>query len=274
MKSKLLIALVLGFVLHLNAADDDASNPCGALLCILGGQTSGECSKYYKYYVYELPKSCKTDPTCIAYKQLKHLKACNTNSSSTAMDESDKADINRFIETTASTNGEQCTAEALNSRVQGRLNGRVVDSWKTTGWNRQYPSHYRISTKLTTACQAHLNSKFSNLSVTNTCSDKFYTAEDWNNGYEKQLISKATYDTLDNNNRGYYYTYNPAPANLNKTTYDKLSASEKAKYKEEKNTQCDIDSLCYDNYTYKIIITNYYKKLFIKKDCWIVQTKG
>ena len=44
---KAFIALILGAFLHSNLQANDAKNPCGALLCILGGQTSGECKNYY-----------------------------------------------------------------------------------------------------------------------------------------------------------------------------------------------------------------------------------
>ena len=73
---KAFIALILGAFLHSNLQANDASNPCGALLCLLGGQTSGECKKYYEYYIYELPKSCKGNAACIVAKQTAHLKNC------------------------------------------------------------------------------------------------------------------------------------------------------------------------------------------------------
>ena len=264
MKTKLLTALILGLILHsnLSAADDDASNPCGILLCLLGGQTSGECAKYYKFYIYELPKKCKSNPIC----QKDYLLKCNTNSSDTAMEVSDSKDINNFISTVSTAAGEQCTSEALNARVQGILNGKVVDSWRTTGWYRQNPSHYRTSQKLNTTCQAHLNSKFSNLSITNTCSGKFYAAQDWSNGYEKQLISKAVYDTLNASDRG---TYNSTKLLYDEKAYYKLPQNERGKIN---YSQPDENGYTYI-VSYEQIITNYYKKAYIKKDCWIVQNK-
>lgn len=271
-----LIAVLLGFLGISHA--EDYSNPCGALLCILGGQTSGECKGYYNYYAYELPKSCKGNAACIATKQLSHLKNCKTNSSDTPMDAADQADIDTFVTTTASAGTAQCTAAELNAQVQGKLsNGKIVDSWSY----RVKPSYYRTSTNLTTACKAHANSKFSNLKITYTCDSRFYASDDWNKGYESKEISKTSYDILADKDKFIVYEYkklnltkypynNKYQNQADKNLWDSLSDNDKRIRYE---TSTDDDGYTIKIPIYEQIITHYYQKIYIKKDCWIVENK-
>ncbi|WP_143116881.1 hypothetical protein [Campylobacter sp. MIT 97-5078] len=76
-KTSLILACLLGTQTQLFAMEGtDPKNPCGALLCVLGGQTGGECAKYYQYYTIGISKECKGRPDCIAVKQVSHLKNC------------------------------------------------------------------------------------------------------------------------------------------------------------------------------------------------------
>ena len=267
-KSKLLTALALGLVLgsNANATDDDASNPCGALLCILGGQTSGECAKYYKYYIYTLPKSCKANPTCITKKQIEHLEKCDTkgNSEINSKIDSSLADthgVTTFTQNIGTKINEmsgiqgECTKDELN-RVEKKL-------------LNNFTYNYRINPTQTKACQVLAGQTYSAIKVKYTCDRKWYSAEDWNNGFEKEIVSKAVYEGLNSNDRGTYITYKDAPS-MDDLRYFKLTNAERAKYKvtQDKN-KCDENGNCPN--LYQEIITNYYKKNYVKKDCWEVE---
>ena len=281
------------------SANDDEKNPCGALLCILGGQTSGECSRYYKYYtigIYnESLKECQNRKTHILYgtggplacfmphteiKRIAHLKNCKlvgADSAGVKIDSSlaDTHGVTSFTQTQNFNNkinqmsgvtGE-CTQSELN-RVEKKL-------------LNNFSYAYRINPSPTKNCEVLAGQTYSAIKISYTCDKKWYNAEDWNNGFEKQLISKAEYDNLNSNDRGTYITYGKK---INTEQYSKLSSSDKTKYKLEKEkyeydcanvdeygnwTNCNYDY----NYYYQEIITNYYKKNYIKKDCWKVEQR-
>ena len=110
---------------------------------------------------------------------------------------------------------------------------------------------------------------YSAIKVKYTCDRKWYSAEDWNNGFEKELVSKAVYEGLNSNDRGYYITYKDAPS-MDDLRYFKLTNAERAKYKVTKDkNKCDENGNCQN--LYQEIITNYYKKNYVKKDCWEVE---
>ena len=269
-KPKLLTALALGLVLgsNANATDDSEKNPCGALLCILGGQTSGECAKYYKYYIYTLPKSCKANPTCITKKQIEHLEKCDTkgNSEINSKIDSSLADthgVTTFTQNIGTKINEmsgiqgECTKDELN-RVEKKL-------------LNNFTYNYRINPTQTKACQVLAGQTYSAIKVKYTCDRKWYSAEDWNNGFEKELVSKAVYEGLNSNDRGTYITYKDTSLNSNNNCVT-LSPAQQTKYKVTTYLGWSDDM----NYQvtkcrYQEIITNYYKKNYIKKDCWEVE---
>lgn len=214
MKTKLLVALLLGFVLHLNLNADDASNPCGALLCILGGQTGGECKKYYKYYAYELPKKCYGNAACIAEKQLSHLKNCkmaNAPEGAAKIDDelANSLGVTDFMSDLDNTMNkakgitEECSAQILNNRVEKVIlrvericrpsncyNEEYCDCWNVNIWG------FRINPEMTRSCKVLSQMKYTTLKLKYTCNNTFYEEQDWNNGYTKLKISKQEYDNL------------------------------------------------------------------------------
>lgn len=268
---KALIALILGAFLHSNLQANDASNPCGALLCLLGGQTSGECKKYYEYYIYELPKSCKGNAACIVAKQTAHLKNCklegapanaqvDTNLANSYGVTSFTQNLGGKINEMSGMDGE-CTKSALN-----RVESKVIGTTGTNYFNLKKIYAYRINPNPTKTCQVLASQTYSTIKISYTCDRKFYHQNDWNNGYEIELVSKALYDTLESKDRGFYYSYK----NIDEKTYKNLPADKRQKVD---CYEVSGENASYTQCTYQEIITNYYKKNYIKKDCWVVEER-
>ena len=278
--SKLAIALMMSLVLSSNLSANDVTNPCGALLCILGGQTSGECKGYYEYYIYELPKSCKGNAVCISTKQIQHLKNCKMEDGSSTGVKIDNSlatthgvstftqNLDSKINQMSGVTGE-CTKNELNRVEKKLLRTEKIDKWS-------YINHYgyRINPTPTKACEVLAGQTYSAIKISYTCDKKFYEEVDWNNGFEKQLISKAEYDNLNSNDRGTYETYKDTTLSSNDDCVT-LSPAQQAKYKITTYLGWDAE-MNYQNVTkckYQEIITNYYKKNYIKKDCWKVEQR-
>ncbi len=268
---KAFIALILGAFLHSNLQANDASNPCGALLCLLGGQTSGECKKYYEYYIYELPKSCKGNAACIVAKQTAHLKNCkmegapanaqvDTNLANSYGVTSFTQNLGGKINEMSGMDGE-CTKSALN-----RIESKVIGTTGTKYFNLKKIYAYRINPNPTKTCQVLASQTYSAIKISYTCDRKFYHQNDWNNGYEIEPVSKALYDTLESKDRGFYYSYK----NIDEKTYKNLPADKRQKVN---CREVSGDNASYTQCTYQEIITNYYKKNYIKKDCWVVEER-
>lgn len=276
---KAFIALILGAFLHSNLQANDAKNPCGALLCILGGQTSGECKKYYEYYTIgitkEVSKECKYRADCISYtlplKQLAHLKNCklegapanaqvDTNLANSYGVTSFTQNLGGKINEMSGMDGE-CTKSALN-----RVESKVIGTTGTKYFNLKKIYAYRINPNPTKTCQVLASQTYSAIKISYTCDRKFYHQNDWNNGYEIELVSKALYDTLESKDRGFYYSYK----NIDEKTYKNLPADKRQKVN---CREVSGDNASYTQCTYQKIITNYYKKNYIKKDCWIVEER-
>lgn len=213
MKTKLLVALLLGFVCTQLSANDE-KNPCGALLCILGGKTDGECKKYYKYYAYELPKKCYGNAACIAKKKLSHLKSCkmvNAPEGAAKIDDklANSLGVTDFMSDLDNTMNkakgitEECSAQILNNRVEKVIlrverichpsncyNEENCDCWNVNIWG------FRINPEMTRSCKVLSQMKYTTLKLKYTCNNTFYEEQDWNNGYTKLKISKQEYDNL------------------------------------------------------------------------------
>ena len=268
---KAFIALILGAFLHSNLQANDASNPCGALLCLLGGQTSGECKKYYEYYIYELPKSCKGNAACIVAKQTAHLKNCKMEGApANAQVDTNLANSYGVTNFTQNLGGKinemsgmdgECTKSALN-----RVESKVIGTTGTNYFNLKKIYAYRINPNPTKTCQVLASQTYSAIKISYTCDRKFYHQNDWNNGYEIELVSKALYDTLESKDRGFYYSYK----NIDEKTYKNLPADKRQKVD---CYEVSGENASYTQCTYQEIITNYYKKNYIKKDCWVVEER-
>ena len=272
---KAFIALMLGAFLHSNLSANDAANPCGALLCILGGQTSGECKKYYEYYAYELPKSCYGNAACIATKQISHLKNCKMEGApANATIDTNLAHSYGVTGFTQNLDGKinemggmdgECTKSALNRVESKLLRTEIQQECNSEGdcYNKYVKIYgYRINPTPTKTCQILTGQEYSVLKINYTCPKTFYEKVDWDNGYTKQVISKADYENLASKDREYKLSYKE----ISKKAYNALPKDEKRKqevYDNEGNSRT----------IYQQIITTYYQRIWIKKDCWVVEER-
>lgn len=262
---------------------DDEKNPCAALLCILGGQTSGECRKYYEYYTIGLPKECTKQckynstclATCIPTKQIAHLKNCKLENVPTNLPVNNnayKASTNQFLSNLDNKINEasqiqgDCTKSELN-RVEKKLL-RTLTQKLCDDENRChnfYTKIYglRINPNPTKTCEILSNQTYSAIKIKYTCDKSFYEEKDWNNGYTRLSISKAVYENLASKDKEFEITYK----DISYKDYLKLDKNERRVIK----SKADDEGRTYE--LYQQIITTYYKRLYIKKDCWEVEEK-
>ena len=155
----------------------------------------------------------------------------------------------------------ECTKSALN-----RVESKVIGTTGTNYFNLKKIYAYRINPNPTKTCQVLASQTYSTIKISYTCDRKFYHQNDWNNGYEIELVSKALYDTLESKDRGFYYSYK----NIDEKTYKNLPADKRQKVD---CYEVSGENASYTQCTYQEIITNYYKKNYIKKDCWVVEER-
>lgn len=282
---KAVMAFIVIVSLHSQLYADDEKNPCGALLCILGGQTSGECRKYYEYYTIGLPKECEKQcrgthyatclTTCIPSKQIAHLKNCKLESAPNSVPVNNNAynsGANQFIANLDSKINEasqidgDCTKAELN-RVEKKL--LRTDSQQNCDdegrCNNVYTKiyAYRINASPTKTCEILANQTYSTIKIKYTCDKSFYEEKDWNNGYVRKNIAKAVYDNLASKDKEFELSYK----NIGYSNYLKLDKSERRVIK----SKPDDEGRTYD--IYQQIITTYYQRLYIQKDCWEVEER-
>lgn len=282
---KVLMAFII-VILSLNSKlyASDEKNPCGALLCILGGQTSGECRKYYEYYTIGLPKECEKQcrgihyatclATCIPTKQIAHLKNCKLESAPSSLPVNNNAynsGANQFIANLDNKINEasqiqgDCTKAELN-RVERKLLRTLTE--EVCDSNRCYNVYakiygLRINPNPTKTCEILSQQTYSTIKIRYTCDKSFYEEKDWNNGYVRQEVSKAVYDSLAIKDKEFEITYK----NISYNEYNKLDKSERRMIKSAPNDNGNTYNI------YQQIITTYYQRLYIKKDCWEVEEK-
>lgn len=236
---KLSLALILSLSFSKEALAN--TNACGALLCLAGGVTSGECASYVAEYfnIFDV------NPAKMLTKRLNFLKLCDTNTPppanlptevANAMNPSDP-EFDRYMNEIVPNMSEDCSKENLN---------RIEE--KKALINGSYLKFFRINPNPTHSCNLLLSSKYSNKEITYTCTSKdFYTQTDWFNGYTKTYIPYNEYMALSEDKR----------ASEKKEV--EISLSEYKNGKEAKR--------------YYRIDTLYFQKNFIDKDCWEVRDK-
>mgnify|MGYP004588301471 CR=1 FL=1 len=281
---KAFIALILGAFLHSNLqANDDASNPCGALLCLLGGQTSGECKKYYEYYTIgitkEVSKECKYRADCISYtlplKQLAHLKNCKLEGApANAQVDTNLANSYGVTNFTQNLDGKinemkglegECTQSELN-RVEKAIIGKKTDCNQIdpdTGQNtcaEVAVYGFRINPNMTKACSLLATGQYSSKKVTYTCPTKeFYETQAWNKGFKEIKISKKEYDKIPQVQDKFIKEVEIQSLNASKI-YSSLPNDEKGFAGKE-------------NGLYVFKRKEFYKKEPVYKSCWEVENK-
>ncbi|EDP6841454.1 hypothetical protein GN629_08960 [Campylobacter upsaliensis] len=90
-----------------------------------------------------------------------------------------------------------------------------------------------------------------------TCNQQFYNEIDWRNGYTKEEISKGAFDSLEENLR------------LEEEKRIEISFLEWKKLPPSERTTQSFDNGDKTFYKYYKLEPIYFKKHFIKKDCWV-----
>ena len=213
----------------------DAGLACEAILCLSSPAKPSECSpSLARYFGISLSKPHKT-----AQARANFLNQCPASSMTPEM----KQQVASLSKLTG-----YCTEDELNANVEKKLIDKI-------GFKRIY--EYRISPKMTENCRILTNLNYSDYAFKYTCNQQFYNEIDWHNGYTKEEISKGAFDSLEENLR------------LEEEKRIEISFLEWKKLPPSEKTTQSFDSGDKTFYKYYKLEPIYFKKHFIKKDCWV-----
>ncbi|EAI5623796.1 hypothetical protein B5L02_08640 [Campylobacter upsaliensis] len=209
----------------------DAGLACEAILCLSSPAKPSECSpSLARYFGISLSKPHKT-----AQARANFLNQCPASSMTPEMKQQ-VASLSKLIG--------YCTEDELNANVEKKLIDKI-------GFKRIY--EYRISPKMTENCRILTNLNYSDYAFKYTCNQQFYNEIDWHNGYTKEEVSKGAFDSLEENLRL------EEKKRIKVGVYDwyKLPANERVSMETSSGAE------------YYKLEPIYFKKHFIKKDCWV-----
>lgn len=209
----------------------DAGLACEAILCLSSPAKPSECSpSLARYFGISLSKPHKT-----AQARANFLNQCPASSMTPEM----KQQVASLSKLTG-----YCTEDELNANVEKKLIDKI-------GFKRIY--EYRISPKMTENCRILTNLNYSDYAFKYTCNQQFYNEIDWHNGYTKEEVSKGAFDSLEKNLRL------EEKKRIKVGVYDwyKLPANERVSMETSSGAE------------YYKLEPIYFKKHFIKKDCWV-----
>ncbi|MBT0756576.1 hypothetical protein KJQ83_05055 [Campylobacter upsaliensis] len=209
----------------------DAGLACEAILCLSSPAKPSECSpSLARYFGISLSKPHKT-----AQARANFLNQCPASSMTPEM----KQQVASLSKLTG-----YCTEDELNANVEKKLIDKI-------GFKRIY--EYRISPKMTKNCRIFTNLNYSDYAFKYTCNQQFYNEIDWHNGYTKEEVSKGAFDSLEENLRL------EEKKRIKVGVYDwyKLPANERVSMETSSGAE------------YYKLEPIYFKKHFIKKDCWV-----
>ncbi|EJW3048694.1 hypothetical protein OBY39_001674 [Campylobacter upsaliensis] len=209
----------------------DAGLACEAILCLSSPAKPSECSpSLARYFGISLSKPHKT-----AQARANFLNQCPASSMTPEM----KQQVASLSKLTG-----YCTEDELNANVEKKLIDKI-------GFKRIY--EYRISPKMTENCRILTNLNYSDYAFKYTFNQQFYNEIDWHNGYTKEEVSKGAFDSLEENLRL------EEKKRIKVGVYDwyKLPANERVSMETSSGAE------------YYKLEPIYFKKHFIKKDCWV-----
>ncbi|EOI2518981.1 TrbM/KikA/MpfK family conjugal transfer protein [Campylobacter upsaliensis] len=209
----------------------DAGLACEAILCLSSPAKPSECSpSLARYFGISLSKPHKT-----AQARANFLNQCPASSMTPEM----KQQVASLSKLTG-----YCTEDELNANVEKKLIDKI-------SFKRIY--EYRISPKMTKNCRILTNLNYSDYAFKYTCNQQFYNEIDWHNGYTKEEVSKGAFDSLEENLRL------EEKKRIKVGVYDwyKLPANERVSMETSSGAE------------YYKLEPIYFKKHFIKKDCWV-----
>lgn len=196
----------------------DTKLSCEAILCLSSSKRPSECNPSIKRY-FSISHKHWSDTV---KARGNFLKLCPVGSDA----EKDKEFTNLRDNIIKNLNS-GCDLDQLNVENQKYI--RDDNSYE---YSSDYYYVYQINTSLSKSCKALASSSYTDIRPIYTCDpSKWYTEEDWRNGYEKIAVKT-----------------------ISRSEYNKLSQKEKALY--EPNG--------FRNYTL-------YEKKEINKNCWIWQ---
>lgn len=247
----------------------DTANSCGALLCLSGGMMSGECSPYIqRYFSIQMKKPHETVKARKEFLELcpkdgqthQNNQAINDLYAGTTQEKDPEFD--RYVNEILPNLDGACTKEELNFTQKTLLRTEEVcessENSSTKNCKTIHHYGYRTNPELSNSCKLLLSNKYSNKKVTYTCKSKeYYEEEDWLNGYTKEPISKAEFDSLSDDERGIIQKEEP----ISYLAYQRLPNNEKASKYVKSTIQ------------YFKVTTMYYQKIPIQKDCWEVDDR-
>ena len=243
MKQKILIsaltAVILASSLEANGEilGGDAGLACEAILCLSSPARPSECQRSLaKYFGIHFSKPWKT---INARKQF--LSLCPEGSMTPEM----KQQIEDLSRLTGF-----CSVDELNANIEKKKVGTSQNDYGFT----KYLYDYRVSPEMTENCKIVTRMNYNDYAFKYTCNKEFYKEEDWNNGYIKEEINKSVYDSLEDSLRG----ITKKRVGVSYLEWIRLADDERAKVT-DKNGMV----------RYYKLEDAYFKKNFIKKDCWV-----
>ncbi|EAL9760468.1 hypothetical protein D0Y44_08100 [Campylobacter upsaliensis] len=218
----------------------DAGLACEAILCLSSPAKPSECSpSLARYFGISLSKPHKT-----AQARANFLNQCPASSMTPEM----KQQVASLSKLTG-----YCTEDELNANIEKKKIGTSTNDYGFT----QYLYAYRVSPKMTENCRILTNLNYSDYAFKYTCNQQFYNEIDWRNGYTKEEISKGAFDSLEENLR------------LEEEKRIEISFLEWKKLPPSERTTQSFDNGDKTFYKYYKLEPIYFKKHFIKKDCWV-----
>lgn len=239
MKKVLFLSLLLVFALNLKANElkldyltGDKKMACEALLCLASPTKPSECApSLARYFGIKFKK-----PHDTINARRNFLKQCPTSN------EVPDSEMEKYVNEIAPNVDEECSIYALNNKIERTIlrKEKVCTNKNDSSTCREVSVYgYRTNATLTKSCSLLASSKYTDYRLKYTCNKEFYEAQDFKNGYTKEEITKAVFDSLPDSEK----------VALEFKTYPNLSSKK------------------------PIIIVKYYKKKPIKKDCWINEAK-
>jgi hypothetical protein len=175
MKKLIISALLVNLLFAADTLTGDTKLSCEAILCLSSGDRPAECNESINRY-FSIHKK-KWKDTVRARRNF--LQLCPTGG------DTDATFVNLRDNVLANLS-DPCAAENLNSNID-RKNVAGI-------------SMYRVSPKVSSACQSLIRNEYTNINPRYTCDqDAWYSQEDWNNGYtsvggKKVVIKKDCWE--------------------------------------------------------------------------------
>ena len=183
MLKKIVIVLLLSNLLF--SSDEltgDTKLSCEAILCLSSGTRPSECNpSLNRYFSINAKKWSDT-----VKKRKNFLKLCPVDGA----DERDETFADLRDNVLPMTDGRECTAEALNQRIE-------ANSYESLG---KYYTAYRVNPTVPSQCNSLYNHSYTDIKrPIYKCTGEFYSQIEWDLSSKLQQISYSEYRNLPSN---------------------------------------------------------------------------